>query len=314
MPMNSNKKFLILGSTGLIGSACVRYCKQYNINNVLAPSHAELNLLDFHLLTQYLQKHRPDIVILAAAKVGGIMPNKTYPADFITTNLSIQLNTFQAALNANVQQFVFFGSSCVYPKICAQPMKEESLLMGKPEETSLSYAMAKLSGIQMCHAYNQQYKKTKYLSLIPNTTYGLNCHFDLESAHVLPALICRFHEAKVDDVDEIILWGTGNPRREFIYSDDVASAVFKVLESDEINFPINIGVGSDYSIKDLAELIKEIVGYRGKISWDTSKPDGSPQKLLDNSKMLALGWVPKINLETGIKKTYEWFLENKQYD
>ena len=312
--MAKNQKLLILGSSGLIGSACVRYAKMKNIANLLIPTHAELDILDGDVLKKYMNRHRPGMVILAAAKVGGIMPNKTYPADFITTNLLIQVNTFNAALKAGVKQLIFFGSSCMYPRECAQPMKEEAILTGKPEPTSLSYALAKLAGIQMCDAYNKQYKQTQFISLIPNSAYGANDNFDLESAHVLSALIRRFHEAKVNKQNELILWGSGRPRREFVFSDDVASAVFTVLEADQLDVPMNIGVGKDYSIKELSETIKKVVGYPGEIKWDTSKPDGAPQKLLDNSKILTLGWKPAIDLETGIKKTYRWFLENYKND
>ena len=308
--MEHLSKILILGSTGLIGSACVRCFRNYGYKDLLLPTHVELDLSDRQAIVSYMQKHCPETVILAAAKVGGILCNKAYPADFIVTNLEIQLNTFHAAVKAGVKRFVFFGSSCMYPRECKQPMVEDMLLTGPLESTSMSYAMAKLAGLQMCQAFNEQYKKTQFMTIIPNSTYGPKDNFDLEKAHVLSALIRKMHEAKINALPKLTLWGSGNVCREFIYVDDVADAVLTVIKSDAINFPLNIGVGIDYSIKELADLIKGVVGYEGDIIWDVDKPEGVAQKLLDNSKILALGWNPKIDLESGIRKTYDWFLEN----
>lgn len=274
--------------------------------------HADLNLTDAAAVEAFFDATKPEYVVLAAGRVGGIIENQTYPADFITTNLAIQLNVLRAAHRIRVKKLVFFASSCMYPRDCPQPMPESALFSGKLEPTSVAYAVAKLAGMQMCLAYNQQYGEKRFIPVIPNSTYGPNDHFDSTLGHVLAALIQRFHEAKLAGMPSVTLWGSGTPRREFIHADDVANACLLLLERDVSNleFPVNIGVGKDWSIRELADIVARIVGYVGKIEWDTSKPDGAPRKLLDSSRLRAFGWSPTIDLEEGIKGTYQWYLDN----
>ncbi len=299
---------LLLGSTGLIGSACKR---RFSDHNLLCPSRQELDLLNEARVNAYFAQHKPTYVILAAGLVGGIHANKTYPADFITTNLKIVLNVFTAANNFRVKRLLFFASSCMYPKVCPQPMFEELMFTGHLEPTSLSYAVAKLAGMQMARAFNQQTQTDRFAVLIPNTVYGPNGDFDPEKGHVISVLIARFHQAKCERLPSISLWGTGTPRREFIFADDVASAAQFVLNKSNLPIPLNVGIGYDVSIKELADLIAKIVGYEGKVVWDSTKPDGAERKLLDSSKLMALGWKATVDLEGGIKATYEWYKKHE---
>jgi len=310
--MQKNDLIYVAGHTGLIGSALVRRLKQQGFNNLLLVPHAELELTDLDGVNTFFSKHQPKFVFLAAGRVGGIIENQTYPADFIRTNLAIQLNVLDAAHRNGVKKLVLFGSSCMYPRECPQPMPEDYLLSGKPEPTSIAYAMAKLAGVQMCLAYNKQFGEQRFIPVIPNSAYGPNDNSDPKAGHVLSVLIRRFHEAKQEGTDQIALWGTGSPRREFIHADDIADASIWLLtqKAEDLDLPINLGVGSDYSIKELAEQVAEVVGYCGAINWDTSKPDGAPRKLLDSSRIKSLGWQAQVQFKEGLKDTYEWYLEH----
>lgn len=309
---NKRTSIYIAGHRGLIGSAMVRRLSGDRHVDLLLPDPSELDLTDAVAVNAFFEKYRPEYVILAAGRTGGIAANQSRPADFLNINLAIQLNVFQSALRTNVRRLLFFGSSCMYPRECPQPMPETLLLSGRPEPTSLAYAVAKLAGTQMCLAYNRQYGGTRFIPLIPNSVYGPNDNFDLKSGHVLASLLRRFHLAKQNDAAEVTLWGSGTPRREFIYGDDVADACLVLMFCDltETDLPINVGVGKDYSIRELAETIAGVTGFRGRIEWDRCHPDGAPQKLLDNRRILRLGWTPKIDLVTGIRQTYRWYLDN----
>jgi GDP-L-fucose synthase len=276
-------------------------------------SHAELELTDTLAVDRFFSAHSPEYVVLAAGKVGGIIENKTYPADFMNTNLAIQLNVLKAAHRTGVRKLLLFASSCMYPRECPQPMAETALLSGYPEPTSLAYAISKLAGMQMCLAYNQQYGEQRFIPLIPNSAFGPNDDFDPKSGHVLSSLIRRFHEAHETGAKSITLWGSGTPRREFIHTDDIADACVVLLEGDstKLELPLNLGAGKDYSIRELAEAIARVIGYSGTIEWDTSKPDGAPRKLLDSSRLRAFGWRPSVDFENGLKGTYQWYLDNE---
>lgn len=306
-----DKTILIIGSRGLIGSASVCHFKNKEGAQLLCPSRQELDLLDSKQTLSYFKTHPIDQVIIAAGLVGGIKYNQTYPADFITKNLAMQLNIFHAAQEAEVEKVIFFASSCMYPKECPQPMKEEFLLTGALEPTSLSYALAKLTGVQMARSYNSQYNTNRFVAVIPNSVYGPHDNFDPETGHVMSSLIARFHEAKIMEAPSITLWGTGEARREFIFADDVACAVATLLSRSELPVPINLGVGKDVSIKELAECVANVVGYEGVLKWDTTKPTGTLKKLLDSTKIESLGWKPQVDLKTGIDITYQWYLQNK---
>jgi GDP-L-fucose synthase len=310
--VNKQDKIFVAGHAGLIGSAVCRSLESHGYNNLLRVSHQELDLTDVKATKDFFNVHRPDYVVLAAGRVGGIVENKTFPANFINDNLHMQLNVLQAAHSIGVKRLILFGSSCMYPRVCEQPMAEDVLLTGKPEPTSSAYAISKLAGLELCEAYNRQYGGQRFVSLIPNSAYGPNDNFDPKSGHVLSALINRFHEAKTSGIDKLTLWGTGSPRREFVFSDDIAEACIFILEHErlDLTMPINIGVGEDYSIKELAEQIAKITGYQGTIEWDTSKPDGAPRKLLDSRRINDYGWQAKVKLNEGLKSTYEWFLAN----
>lgn len=310
--MDKKDKIYVSGHRGLIGSALVKRLEKAGYGNLLLANHSELDLINAQATKNFFEQHRPDYVLLAAGKVGGIVDNKTFPADFINANLSIQLNVLQSAHAVGVKKLILFGSSCMYPRECAQPMAEDVLLTGKPESTSIAYAISKLAGLELCAAYNRQYGGQRFVSVIPNSAYGANDNFDPKSGHVLSVLINRFHEAKLSNVESITLWGSGSPRREFVYADDIADACIFILENEDMSleFPINIGVGEDCSIKELAEHIALITGYQGKIEWDTTKPDGAPRKLLDSRRINAYGWQAKIKLNEGLKLTYEWYLAN----
>lgn len=305
--MYKDSKIYVAGHTGLIGSALIERLKEHGYCHVITRPHVELDLTDKGAVFDFFSSEKPEYVFLAAGKVGGILGNKTYPADYLHINISIQDNVFEAAQKYNVKHLIFYGSSCSYPKDCEQPIKEECFLTGPIEKTSDGYAAAKIAGIIACKAYNNQYDTNRFIALIPNSAYGPNDNFDLENSHVLSALIRKFHEAKMSREDSITLWGSGKPRREFIFSQDVAEAsLFVMQNADKLeNHHYNIGTGIDYSIKELSTKIAEVVGYNGKIMWDTIKPDGTAKKLLDSSRFLSLGWKPKTSFAKGLKITYQ---------
>jgi len=302
-------KILVAGGSGLVGSAIVRELQKVNLD-VYGISSKNVNLLDRNATFEFINNYKPNIVIDAAAKVGGIGGNNAYPVEFLSQNIQIQCNLMDAAHNASVSKFVFLASSCIYPRECPQPIKEEYIMTGKLEETNSAYAIAKLSGIELIKSYRKQFSH-KWISVMPTNIYGPNDNFDLETSHVFPALIRKFIDAKNYNSESILLWGTGNPRREFLHADDLARAIIKCLDDYDSDEQINIGTGSDVSIKNLAEKIALAVGYRGEIKWDTSRKDGTPQKVLDITKISNLGWKPTINLDKGIESTIEWYLENK---
>ena len=306
--MEKDSKIYIAGHRGLVGSALVRKLTEMGYMNLIARTHAELDLTRQRDVEDFFDKERPEYVFLAAAKVGGILANNTYPAEFIYSNIVVQSNVIHSSYLFGVKKLLFLGSSCIYPRDCPQPMKEEYLLSGYLEPTNEPYAVAKIAGIKMCQSYNRQYG-TNYISVMPTNLYGPNDNFDLQNAHVLPALIRKFHEAKVADQKEVVVWGTGSPRREFLYIEDLADACVFFMNNYNSSEIINIGVGKDISIRELALMVKEIVDYNGELVFDTSKPDGTPRKLLDVSKLSSLGWKAKTSLEEGIKKTYEWYAE-----
>jgi GDP-L-fucose synthase len=307
--MNKDAKIFIAGHTGPIGSALLRRLKSEGYSQVVLP-HRRLDLQSKSSVESFFNEIRPKYVLLAAGRTGGIVENKNYPGDLIEANLAIQLNVLRAARRAVVTKLILFGSSCMYPRECVQPMPEDILLSGKPEPTSLPYAIAKLAGVYMCLAYNRQDRNNNFIPVIPNSVYGPNDNFDPESAHALAALISRLHEAKITNVETVTLWGSGSPRREFIHSDDIADASLYLLQQDisKLEYPLNIGAGSDISIKELAESLAKIIGYKGSINWDKTKPDGAPRKLLDSSRIYTAGWAPRISLEEGLRQTYNWYL------
>ncbi len=312
--MNKGSKIFIAGHRGLVGSAILRRIESEDYSNLLVKTRKELDLTRQEHVERFFEREKPEYVFLAAAKVGGILANNTYPAEFIYSNIVIQTNVINASYLSGVKKLLFLGSSCIYPKFAPQPMKEEYLLTGELEPTNEPYAVAKIAGIKMCQAYNRQYG-TNFISVMPTNLYGSFDNFDVETSHVLPALIRKFHDAKLQSAQSgsqsVILWGTGTPSREFLYVDDLADACVFLMGHYDDSEIINIGVGEDISIRELAMLIKEIVGYEGEVVYDSSKPDGTPRKLLDVSKLHSLGWRAKTSLEDGIKKTYEWFLNNK---
>lgn len=307
--MTPESKVYVAGHTGLVGSAIVRRLQDAGYEDVVTRRSSELDLTRQADVEAFFDQEKPDFVIDAAAKVGGILANNTYRGEFIRDNLLIQTNLIDAARRAGVERLLFLGSSCIYPRECPQPMREDHLLTGPLEPTNEPYAIAKIAGIKMCEAFNAQYG-TRYLSVMPTNLYGPGDNFDLETSHVLPAFIHKFHRAKVQGDDEVVMWGTGSPKREFLYVDDLADAcVYLLEETDEIELT-NIGVGEDISIRKLAELVADAVGFEGRIVNDTSKPDGTPRKLLDVSKLHDLGWEAKVDLREGIEWTYAWFVEH----
>jgi GDP-L-fucose synthase len=308
--MNNNSKIYIAGHRGLVGSALKRKLESEGYVNLICKTRPELNLLDQTEVEEFFAKEKPDYVFLAAAKVGGILANKTQKADFIYENLQIQNNIIHNAYKYKVKKLLFLGSSCIYPKLCEQPIKEEYLMTGPLEETNDAYAIAKIAGIKMCQSYNSQYK-TNFISVMPTNLYGPNDNFNLETSHVLPALLRRFHEAKVNNLKKVTVWGSGSPMREFLHVDDLADACVFLMNNYNQSEIVNIGTGTDITIKELAETIKTITGFQGKLEWDKSKPDGTPRKLLNVSRLHKLGWKHNINLKEGIEKTYEWFLGQK---
>jgi len=313
--LHNNSKIYVAGHKGLVGSAIVRKLQTKGFDNLLLRTHHELELTDQNAVKEFFETEKPEFVILAAARVGGIYANNTYPADFIFQNMAIQTNVINESKVSGVKRLLFLGSSCIYPRDCPQPIKEEYLLSGPLEATNRPYAIAKISGIEMCWSYNRQYD-TQYMAVMPTNVYGPEDNYDLETSHVVPALIRKFHEAKIKNENSVDVWGTGEPRREFIHSKDLADACIHLLSqtedilkssflnSDSVPL-INIGCGTDQTISELAYIIKNVTGFEGDIRWDTSKPDGTPQKLLDVSRMSELGWDAKINLKDGIAQTYE---------
>ena len=294
----------------MVGSAVVRKLKKEGFTNLIYRSSSELDLKNQRAVEQFFSEQSPDIVVDAAARVGGIMANRDYPWQFLYDNLQIQNNLIALAHESNVERLVFLGSSCIYPKHADQPLREDSLLTGPLEPTNQWYAIAKISGVKMVEALRQQFERD-YVSLMPTNLYGPNDNFDLETSHVLPAMIRKFHDAKMDGHTPVTLWGTGSPMREFLHVDDVANAVFFTLNNSLESDLYNVGTGKDITIKKLAELIQTVVGHEGDIKWDSDKPDGTPRKLMDVSRMAEEGWTYSIELEDGIKDTYEWFLENQ---
>lgn len=307
--MHKNAKIYVAGHKGLVGSAILRKLESLGYTNLIYKTKSELDLTNELQTASFFSEQKPEYVFLAAAKVGGIIANRDYPAEFIYENLKIQNNVIHYSYLNKVKKLCFLGSTCIYPKLAPQPLKEEYLLTGPLEETNEAYAVAKIAGIKMCQAYNKQYG-TNFISVMPTNLYGPNDNFDLTTSHVLPAFIRRFHEAKTNNAKEVVIWGTGTPRREFLYVDDLAEALIFLMENYEDSEIINIGVGEDIPIIDLAKLVARIVGYNGEIKTDTSKPDGTPRKLVDVSKITSMGWRPKTSLEEGIKLTYEWYLQN----
>lgn len=309
--MNKKSKIYVAGHTGMVGSAITRKLLKEGYINLLLKTRNELDLFNQKQVHFFFQKNRPEYVILAAAKVGGIKANINYPADFFYENLQIQNNVIWSALKYDVKKLLFLGSSCIYPKNCPQPMKEEYFLTGKPEPTNEGYALAKIAGIKLCEKIFEQYKKI-FISCMPTNIYGVNDNFNLDSSHVIPALIKRMYEAKTNKKQEVIIWGSGKSRREFLFVDDLADAVLWLMKNYNDNQFLNIGTGQDISINELAYLIKDLVGYRGKLVFDITKPDGMPKKLLDVNKMESLGWKLKTKLDDGLQTTYKWFLRNKR--
>lgn len=307
--MDKQAKIYIAGHYGMVGSALVRGLKSQGFTHIIGKTSRELNLTRQDVVEAFFNDEKPDYVFLAAAKVGGIYANNTYPAEFIYNNLMIQNNIIHSAWQSGVKKLLFLGSSCIYPKFAKQPMTEEELLTGPLEPTNEAYAIAKISGIEMCKFYRKQYG-CDFISCMPTNLYGINDNFHPDNSHVLPALIRKFHEAKINQAPEVIMWGTGTPKREFLHVDDLAEACLFLMEhySDEIH--LNVGIGEDLEIRELAQLIKQIVGYDGEIVHDRTKPDGTLRKLLDVSRINKLGWRAKISLEEGITSTYKWFLEN----
>lgn len=304
-------KIFVAGHRGLAGSAIARYLDKSNKHEWVGKTRAELNLLDKNSVENFIASNNFDAVILAAAKVGGIKANMTYPVEFLSENLKIQLNVIEAAHKASIEKFLFLGSSCIYPKFAPQPISEESLLTGLLEETNEPYALAKIAGIKLIQAYRKEYG-VNWISAMPTNLYGPNDNFDLHTSHVLPALIAKFHKAKLENSEQVVLWGSGKPRREFLYADDLASACIYLLENFDSEIPINIGTGEDLEIKELAQIISKVTGFEGEIMWDTSMPDGTPRKLLNVDKIHKLGWKHSIELRHGIEITYNWYLENFQ--
>ncbi|PPA69503.1 GDP-L-fucose synthase [Jeotgalibacillus proteolyticus] len=308
--MNKQSKIYIAGHRGLVGSAIYRYLLKEGYKNIIVKTSKELDLRNKEAVDNFFEREKPEYVFLAAAKVGGIIANNEYPADFIRDNLLIQTNVIHASYCNQVEKLLFLGSTCIYPKLAPQPMKEEYLLTGELEPTNEPYAIAKIAGIKMCESYNRQYG-TKYISAMPTNLYGPNDNFDLHTSHVLPALLRKFHEAKEKNAPFVEMWGTGTPKREFLYSDDLAEACVFLMNNYDGNEIVNIGVGNDISIKDLGEKVKAVIGYEGDIKFDTTKPDGTPRKLVAVEKINGLGWKAATPFDEGLKKAYRWFLENE---
>ena len=307
--MQSEGSIFIAGHSGLAGSAILRALQSRGYSRLIVRAHQELELTDARAVKDFFQQERPESVFLAAAKVGGIQANNTLPAEFLRENLLIQTHVLHEAWQAGVKKLLFLGSSCTYPKLAPQPIPESALLTGELEPTNDAYALAKIAGIQLCKAYRKQYG-ANFIAVMPTNLYGPHDNFHPEHSHVLPALLRRFHEAQRDGLKEVTVWGSGTPKREFLHSDDLASACLFLMEHYDSPEIINIGWGQDCTIRELAEMIAETVGYTGTLKWDDSRPDGTPRKVLDNRKLSALGWEPKISLQEGLRLTYQWYLEN----
>jgi GDP-L-fucose synthase len=307
--LKKSDKIFVAGHRGMVGSAFMRRLEAEGFTNLLKPHRFQLDLMKEDAVLQFFLKESPDIVILAAAKVGGIKANTDYPVEFLLENLRIQNNVIRSASQSGVRKLLFLGSSCIYPKLAPQPIPENALLSGPLEPTNEAYAIAKIAGIKLCQAYTREHG-ANFISVMPTNLYGPNDNFDLETSHVLAALLRKAHEAKTRKDSELIVWGSGKPRREFLHVDDLASACVLLLEQYDSPEIINVGCGEDISIRELAELICEVVGFAGELTWDANKPDGTPRKLLDVTKLRALGWKPAIPLRDGIARTYEWFLGN----
>ena len=307
--MNARDRIFVAGHTGMVGSALVRRLRSAGFDRLILPTRSELDLRVQAQVEQFFRSEQPQYVFLAAARVGGILANDTYPADFIADNLAIELNIVRAAHEHGVEKLLFLGSSCVYPKHAPQPMKEEHLLTGLLEPTNEPYAIAKIAGIKLCEAYHRQFGD-RFFSLMPSNLYGPHDNFDLQTSHVLPALLRKFHEAKLSGARAVEVWGSGTPRREFLHVDDLADACVYLLPRLQGGELVNVGTGSDLTIKELVAVISEVIGYDGEIVWDGNKPDGAPRKLLDVSKLRALGWRPRIELHDGIASVYQWYQSN----
>tara|TARA_B110000238_G_scaffold80925_1_gene89121 strand:+ start:363 stop:1325 length:963 start_codon:yes stop_codon:yes gene_type:complete len=315
--MNLTDRIYIAGHNGLVGSAIVRQLKERGFLNLIMRSHKELDLIDQNQVQVFFKKEKPDYVILAAAKVGGIHANNSYPADFIYKNIMIESNVINSAYENKVERLLFLGSTCIYPKAAEQPMQEDALLTNILEPTNEPYAIAKIAGIKLCESYNRQYN-TDFRSVMPTNLYGINDNFHPKNSHVIPALIQRFHQAKINNDPELVVWGTGDAMREFLYVDDMAQASLFVLELDEQIYKantkpmlshINVGTGKDLTIREMVEIMKKVVGYKGKLVFDNTKPDGAARKLIDISRLSSLGWEYSVDLKEGLEKTYEWYLE-----
>jgi GDP-L-fucose synthase len=308
--MEKNAKIYIAGMYGMVGAAIARTLRAHGFTNLLGHSSKELDLTNQQAVFDFFKANKPDYVFLAAAKVGGIYANNSYPADFIFSNMCIQTNIIHSSYIFRVRKLLFLGSSCIYPKFAEQPMKESCLLTGELEPTNEPYALAKIAGIKMCQAYNRQYH-TSFISCMPTNLYGPNDNYDLMNAHVLPALLRKVHEAKTNNQDSFIVWGTGAPRREFLYVDDLAEACLFLMNEYLHDDTINVGSGQEVTIKELTDVIREVVGFSGKMVFDSSKPDGTPRKLLDVSRLISMGWAPKISLRKGVELAYKDFLSGK---
>jgi GDP-L-fucose synthase len=321
--MNLNDKIYIAGHRGLVGSAIVRQLEERGFTNLLMHTHKELDLTSQVQVQDFFKKERPDYVILAAAKVGGIFANNTYPADFIYQNIMIEANVINSAYESKVKRLLFLGSTCIYPKAVEQPMREDALLTDVLEPTNEPYALAKIAGIKLCESYNRQHG-TDFRSVMPTNLYGINDNFHPEDSHVIPALMQRFHQAKINNDKEVVVWGTGKAMREFLYADDMAVASLFILELDEEAYQsntkpmlshINVGTGVDVTIREMAETMKQVVGFKGKLTFDTTKPDGASRKLIEVSRLSSMGWKYSVDLEGGLKKTYKWYLsKNEKYN
>lgn len=307
--MHKNDKIYLAGHRGLVGSAIARALQRQGYTDLVTRSHAELDLIDQAAVREFFAQQRPRYVFLAAARVGGIHANNTYRADFIYSNLMVQANVIDAAYRNGVERLVFLGSSCIYPRDCPQPMREQHLLSGPLEHTNEPYAIAKIAGVKMCEAYNSQYG-TDFVSVMPTNLYGIQDNFDLETSHVLPALMRKVHEAKVGRAKSVTVWGSGAPRREFLFVDDLADACVFVMQKAGATEMLNIGSGYEVSIRELAEIMCEVVGFEGELEFDRTRPDGTPRKLLDSARLHALGWRAQTPLREGLKLTYQWFLEH----
>ena len=309
--MKINSRIYVAGHLGLVGSAILRALQQKGFENLITRTHSELELKDSTAVREFFADTKPEYVFLAAAKVGGINANNKYPADFIHENLLLQTNVIHESWRHKVVKLIFLGSSCIYPKLCPQPIKEEYLLTGELESTNEAYAIAKIAGIKTCQSYNKQFG-TNYLSVMPTNLYGINDNFHPENSHVLPSLIRKFHKAKLSNADSVTIWGDGTARREFLHTDDLAAAVLFLMENYNDSEIVNVGCGQDQTIMELAETIQEVVGFKGYLNFDSSYPNGTPQKILDISKIKLLGWEPNIPLKEGLKQVYQWYGEHNK--